>query len=78
MDRITVVGHSLGAWMANTIACVRGDVVMASATVAGDSVNTTCTGPAAAMIIHNPKDNLAPFSGAAKDSDLVVACWADK
>lgn len=63
MDRISVVGHSLGAWMANTVACVRGDVVMASATLGGDSVQTTCNGPAAAMIIHNPKDTLAPFSG---------------
>lgn len=66
MDRISVVGHSLGAWMANSVACVRGDVVLASATVGGDSVNTTCAGPAAAMIIHNPRDNLAPFSGAEK------------
>jgi polyhydroxybutyrate depolymerase len=66
MNRISTVGHSLGAWMANTVACVRGDVVMASATVGGDSVQTTCNGPAAAMIIHNPKDNLAPFSGAEK------------
>jgi polyhydroxybutyrate depolymerase len=64
MDRISVVGHSLGAWMANSVACVRGDVVMASATVGGDSVVTTCAGPAAAMIVHNPKDNLAPFAGA--------------
>ncbi len=64
MDRITVVGHSLGAWMANTVACVRGDVVLASATVGGDSVQTTCAGPAAAFLAHNPKDNLAPFSGA--------------
>jgi len=64
MDRISVVGHSLGAWMANTVACVRGDVILASATVGGDSVQTTCAGPASAMIIHNPKDNLAPFSGA--------------
>ncbi len=64
MDRISVVGHSLGAWMANTVACVRGGAVMASATVGGDSVKTTCAGPAAAMIIHNPNDNLAPFSGA--------------
>ena len=70
MDRISVVGHSLGAWMANSVACVRGDVVMASATVGGDSVMTTCTGPAAAMIAHNPKDNLAPFSGAEKVRDL--------
>jgi polyhydroxybutyrate depolymerase len=64
MDRISVVGHSLGAWMANTVACVRGDVIMASATVGGDSSNTKCSGPAAAMIVHNPKDTLAPFSGA--------------
>lgn len=64
MDRISVVGHSLGAWMANTIACVRGGAVMASATVGGDTVVTKCAGPAAAMIMHNPKDNLAPFSGA--------------
>lgn len=64
MDRISTVGHSLGAWMANTVACVRGGAVMASATVGGDSVNTTCAGPAAAMIIHNPKDQQAPFSGA--------------
>ncbi len=66
MDRISVVGHSLGAWMANTVACVRGDVVRASATVGGDSVITKCNGPAAAMIIHNPKDNLASFAGAEK------------
>lgn len=64
MNRISTVGHSLGAWMANTVACVRGDVVMASATVGGDSVQTTCSGPAAAFIAHNPKDNLAPFTGA--------------
>ncbi len=66
MDRISVVGHSLGAWIANSVACVRGDVVLASATVGGDSVTTKCAGPAAAMIIHNPKDTLAPFSGAEK------------
>jgi len=64
MDRIGVVGHSLGAWMANSVACVRGDVVMASATVGGDSVVTKCAGPAAAMIVLNPKDNLSSFSGA--------------
>lgn len=64
MDRISVVGHSLGAWMANTTACVRGDVIMASATVGGDTANTKCSGPVASMIIHNPKDTLAPFSGA--------------
>ncbi len=64
LDRISTVGHSLGAWMANTVACVRGGAVMASATVGGDSVITKCAGPAAALIAHNPKDTLAAFSGA--------------
>lgn len=72
MDRIATVGHSLGAWMANSIACLRGGAVMASATVGGDSVNAACTGPAAAMIIHNPKDNLAPFAGAERVRTLRV------
>jgi len=66
MDRISTVGHSLGAWMANSVACVRGDVVMASATVGGDSVISNCSGPASALIAHNPSDDLAPFSGAEK------------
>jgi len=70
MDRISTVGHSLGAWMANTVACIRGGVVMASATSGGDSILTDCTGPASAMIAHNPKDNLAPFSGSERVREL--------
>ena len=70
MDRIFVVGHSLGAWMANSVACLRGRAVRASATVGGDSVLSGCTGPAAALIAHNPQDNLAPFAGAERTRDL--------
>jgi polyhydroxybutyrate depolymerase len=70
MDRIYVVGHSLGAWMANSVACVRGGIVRASATVGGDSVITDCAGPTAAMIMHNPHDTLAPFSGAERVREL--------
>lgn len=63
MDRIYVAGHSLGAWMANSIACLRGGVVRASGTVGGDGISTNCTGPAAGLIAHNPDDTLSPFSG---------------
>jgi polyhydroxybutyrate depolymerase len=70
MDRIFVAGHSLGAWMANSVACIRGDVVRASGTVGGDSVFTDCVGPAAALIIHNPHDRLSPFSGAERLRDM--------
>lgn len=63
MDSILVAGHSLGGWFANKIACIRGDVVRASASLGTSGYRDTCTGPAAAMIIHNPNDRLAPFSG---------------
>lgn len=63
MDRIFVVGHSLGGWFANSLACVRGDVIRGSVSVGSSSVITNCRGPSAAMIIHNPDDRLAPFSG---------------
>lgn len=64
MERIYTVGHSLGAWMANSVACVRGGVVRGSVAVGGGSVITDCAGPSAAMIIANPRDSLAPFSAA--------------
>lgn len=70
MDRVTVVGHSLGAWIANSLACVRGGIVQASATVGGDGLIADCKGPAAAFIAHNPKDNLAAFSGSEHERDL--------
>ncbi len=62
MDRIFVVGHSLGAWMANSVACIRGGVVRGSGTVGGDSVIMPCAGPTAGMLMHNPHDKLASFA----------------
>lgn len=61
LDNITVVGHSLGAWASNTVACARGGIVMASATVGGDGVIADCPGPSAALVAHNPDDKLASF-----------------
>ncbi len=73
MDRIYVVGHSLGAWFANSVACARGGAVRASATVGGSATISNCTGPTAAMIINNPKDALSPHTGAEKMRDIRVA-----
>lgn len=64
MTRIYTAGHSLGAWMANSVACARGGIVRASATVGGNSMIAPCAGPAAALIINNPKDTLSPHSSA--------------
>jgi polyhydroxybutyrate depolymerase len=81
LDHLYTVGHSLGAWMANSVACIRGGIVRASATVGGDSVSMSCAGPAAALIIHNPHDTLAAFSGAQRvlaQRTKANACAAEK
>lgn len=72
MDRIFVVGHSLGAWFANAVACARGGIVRGSATVGGSVVTQNCSGPSAAMIINNPKDSLSPHSTAEAMRDIRV------
>jgi polyhydroxybutyrate depolymerase len=72
MDRIFVAGYSDGAVMANTIACQRGGHVRASATVAGDSILTDCPGPSAALLIHNPHDEMIPFSRGEQTRDLRI------
>lgn len=64
LDRIFIVGHSLGAWFGNSISCIRGDVIRASATLGGSTVTQDCAGPVASMIMHNPDDRLATFAGA--------------
>ncbi|MEK7524364.1 MAG: S-layer homology domain-containing protein [Patescibacteria group bacterium] len=61
MDHIFVVGHSLGAWFTNSLACARGDTIRGIASLGGGTTTGSCTGPVAAMILHNPKDNLVPF-----------------
>lgn len=80
MDEIYTVGHSLGAWMANTVACVRGGIVRGSATVGGDGVITDCSGPTASMMINNPHDSLSPFKSAVAIRDMRLkenACLTD-
>ena len=60
-DRVFVVGHSLGGSLANSLGCARGSVIRGVGTVAGRVWEGPCSGPAAAMILHNPKDDLVPF-----------------
>lgn len=62
LDRVYVVGHSLGAWFTNTLSCARGNVIRAIGSVGGGTTINNCTGPVAAMVMHNPEDRLAPFS----------------
>lgn len=73
LDRVYVVGHSLGSWFTNSLACVRGDVIRASGSLGGGTTQNTCSGPVAAITMHNPKDDLSPFSDGIKARDLHLA-----
>ncbi len=61
-DKVYVIGHSLGAWFTNNLSCARGNKIRAIGSVGGGTTINECTGPVAAIIMHNPLDRLAPFS----------------
>jgi polyhydroxybutyrate depolymerase len=73
LDKIYIVGHSLGSWFTNSLACARGDVIRASGSLGGSTTDTGCTGPVAAITMHNPKDELSPFRDGVKARDLHLA-----
>jgi polyhydroxybutyrate depolymerase len=73
LDQIFVVGHSLGASFANSLGCARGSVIRAVGTVAGRIWKSECSGPTAAIIMHNPKDDLVPVSRGLKARDHALA-----
>lgn len=70
LDRVYIVGHSLGSWFTNSLACARGDVIRASGSLGGGTTTLECSGPVAAITMHNPKDDLSPFSDGIKARDL--------
>ena len=73
LDRIFVVGHSLGGSFANSLGCARGSVIRGVGTVAGRIWDAECSGPTAAMIIHNPGDDLVPVSRGLHARDHALA-----
>ena len=72
LNRVFVVGHSLGAWFANSLACARGAEVRGAGTLGGGVSRSDCTGEVAAILFHNPNDRLVPFAQgeAARDGFL--------
>jgi len=72
-EQVFAVGHSLGASFANSLGCARGSVIRGVGTVGGRIWDIKCSGPAAAMIMHNPKDDLVPVSRGLKARDWALA-----
>jgi polyhydroxybutyrate depolymerase len=58
LQRVYLVGHSLGASFANTVACARSAQVRAVASLGGGIWIRDCDAPVAAMVMHNPNDRL--------------------
>jgi pimeloyl-ACP methyl ester carboxylesterase len=75
LDRVFVVGHSLGGSFANGLGCDRGSVIRGVGTVAGRVWVAPCSGPAGAMILHNPKDDLVPFERGLEARDIYPHLW---
>lgn len=69
---IFLVGHSLGASYANSLACARAPTIRGVATVAGGIGLSHCTGRVAAMLLHNPSDDLVPLSEGGHARDVLL------
>ena len=72
MERVFLVGHSLGASFANSLACARGDKIRAVASLGGGGSVNNCTGNFAAMVIHNPKDRLVSVKNGIKVKEAFI------
>jgi polyhydroxybutyrate depolymerase len=73
LNRVFVVGHSLGAYFANDLACHTTGIVRAVASVAGGLRGETCAGPTAALLVHHPNDRLVPISEGERARDAFLA-----
>lgn len=73
LDQVYVVGHSLGASFANSLACARGDKIRAVGTVGGGISVSECHGSVAAIVLHNPHDRLVDISHGIKVRDTYLS-----
>ena len=69
---IFLVGHSLGASFANSLACARADEITGVATVAGGIELNHCSTRVAAILLHNPNDELVPLSQGEHARDVLL------
>jgi polyhydroxybutyrate depolymerase len=74
LGRVFAVGHSLGASFVNALACARGDRLRGIATVAGGGslTGTQCSGRVAALLLHNPRDEVVAIGDAATVRDRLM------
>jgi polyhydroxybutyrate depolymerase len=69
---VYVVGHSLGASFANSLACARADRIRGLAAVAGGIAPSDCSGEVAALLLHNPRDRAVPLREGERARDVLL------
>ncbi len=55
-ERRFATGYSSGAFMTHRLGCARGDMLRGIASIAGGQADADCTGPVAALVIHDEDD----------------------
>ena len=69
-ERRFATGYSSGAFMTHRLGCARGDMLRGIASIAGGQADADCSGPVAALIIHDENDstvNIGASIGARDD-----------
>ena len=72
LSAVFLVGHSLGASFANSLACARAEEVRGVGSVAGGIDPAPCTDDVAALILHNPSDRAVPVSEGERARDHLL------
>ena len=79
-DRVFSYGFSVGGYFTDLLACERGDVLRASATIAGGPAGEDCKGKVAAWFLHDLNDDAVPIAEgrAARDRALAMNACSTK
>ncbi len=72
LDSVFVVGHSLGASFANSLACARADRIRGVASVAGGIAPSDCRREVAVLLMHNPADKAVPISEGVRAREVLL------
>ena len=72
-DRVFSYGFSDGGFITNDLACRRGEVLRASAAVAGGFWSGKCKGKAAVWFVHDTDDKVVPIAQGREARDRMLA-----
>lgn len=72
LDAVFVVGHSLGASFANSLACARAGRIRGVASVAGGISPSRCQSDVAVLLLHNPADKAVPISEGLRAREVLL------